>query len=157
MPETGKVMRIGLIVTALIIVVRIVLEQAGAPLGASFVFGVAWLYFIMPVLFAISIRTHGFARPYVRLLREVLLFAIYTRIMVAVTYMLAWYMKWPAARFASSQGGTVGDDVSALDGLLLIPLRNALIWIVMALVVGMIVGSITLALKRRPVQAADLH
>jgi hypothetical protein len=34
-------------------------------------------------------------------------------------------------------------------GLLFIPLRNVLLWVVMATVVGMIIGLITLKLKRK--------
>jgi hypothetical protein len=51
----------------------------GAPLAANYIFGVAWLYFVMPVLFAISIRTFGRARPFGRLLKDVVLFAVYTQ------------------------------------------------------------------------------
>jgi hypothetical protein len=46
-------------------------------------------------------------------------------------------------------GGNVGPDVGLLQGLLVIPVRNALIWIVMATVVGMIIGGGVLFAKRK--------
>jgi len=154
MPDDKKLLKTGLIVAALIIVLRIILEQTGAPETMSFIFGVAWLYFIMPVFFALAIRAHGSESPYRKLLKDVVLFAAYTRIMVAVTYMLAWHFKWTPARFSANQGGTVGENVPPFQGLLLVPLRNLLIWIVMATIVGMIVGAITLALKGKQKQNA---
>jgi hypothetical protein len=45
----------------------------------------------------------------------------------------------------------VGDNITVLQGLLLIPLRNAIFGL-MATVLGMIIGSITLAVKRKPPQ-----
>jgi hypothetical protein len=46
-------------------------------------------------------------------------------------------------------GGNVGNDIGPLNGLLVIPVRNALIWIVFAALAGMIVGGVTILLKRR--------
>jgi hypothetical protein len=80
---------------------------------------------------------------------DVLLFGVYTRVMVMVTYMAAYVLKWQAPRFSVSMGGNVGPDVSALQGLLVIPLRNALVWVVFAVVAGMIIGGITLYAKTK--------
>jgi hypothetical protein len=148
MSNDSKVMRWGVIIAAVIIVARIVLEQAGMPGSINNIFGVAWLYFIFPVLFALSIRGRGAASPYKSLLKDVVLFALYTRLMVMVTYMLAYVLRWSAPRFAYP-GGNVGEGVGIWTGMLLIPLRNVLIWIVMATVVGMIIGSITRLLRRK--------
>jgi hypothetical protein len=148
-------MRVGVVIAAIIIVVRIVLEQAGAPQTVNNVFGVAWLYFILPVLFALAIRSKAYAGPYKTLLKEVVLFAVYTRVMVMVTYMLAYFLKWSAPRFAVAEGGNVGDNVSFLSGVLVIPVRNALIWVVVATILGMIIGSVTLLLvRKKPAPAA---
>ena len=65
---------VGLILAAAVIVLRIVLEQAGAPEKLSFFCGVAWLYFVFPILFALSIRSHNAAGPFKSLLKDVLLF-----------------------------------------------------------------------------------
>jgi len=149
MSDDRKAMKTGVLIAAIVIVLRIVLEQAGAPGAINFIFGVAWLYFILPVLFALSIRMKAYAGPYRILLKDVFLFAVYTRVMVMITYMLAYVFKWKAPRFSAGMGGNVGDNIDALTGLLVIPLRNALFWIVMAVFVGMIIGSVVLLLKRR--------
>jgi hypothetical protein len=137
MQDGRKVMEIAVIAAVLIIIVRILLEQAGAPLMVNNIFGVAWLYFIVPVLLATAIRARGYANPYGRPLKDVLLFAVYTRIMVAITYVLAYYLKWTAPRF----------EVSKRTAPL--PLRNMLVWAAAAAIIGMIIGSITLLLIRR--------
>ena len=144
----SKVMRWGVIIAAAIIVLRIVLEQAGVPYSIDNIAGVAWLYLILPVLFALAIRAQGSVSPYRNLLKDVFFFAIYTRVMVMVTYMLAYAFQWKAPRFAYP-GGNVGDNVGVWTGIFGIPLRNVLIWVVMATVIGMIIGSITLLLKRK--------
>jgi hypothetical protein len=69
--------------------------------------------------------------------------------MVMVTYMIAYQLNWQAPRFSTKMGGNVGPDVSALQGLLVVPVRNALIWIVTILVVGMIIGGGVLFAKRK--------
>ncbi len=155
MSEDSKTTLWGLIITVAIIVVRIALELAGAPEAINNIFGVAWLYLVFPVLFAMNIRARDEASPYKLLLKDVLFFAVYTRVMVMVTYMLAYLLRWTAPRFLLSRGGNVGDNVSIGMGLFIIPVRNALIWIIMATVIGMIIGSITLLLKRKaPASAA---
>jgi hypothetical protein len=148
MSKDSKIMRWGVIVAVAIIVFRIILEQSGSPERINNVFGVAWLYFILPILFAIAIRVQNDARPYLRLLKDIVLFAVYTRAMVMITYMLAYILSWKAPRFAYP-GGTVGEHVSVWSGILLIPLRNVLAWVVTVTIIGMILGSITLLLKRK--------
>jgi len=140
-------MRWGVIVAAAIIVFRIILEQLGSPERINNIFGVAWLYFILPILFAIGIRAQSVSKPYLRLLKDVVLFAIYTRVMVMITYMLAYMFSWKSPRFAYP-GGTVGENVSVLSGIVIVPLRNVLIWVIMTTIIGMIIGSVTLLLKR---------
>jgi hypothetical protein len=142
-----KLMKWGILLAAAIIVLRIALEQFGAPDSVCKVFGVAWLYFLFPVLFAIQIRAQKDSRPFRRLLKNVILFAFYTRVMVMITYMMAYAFKWTSPRFIYP-GGNVGPNVDALTGILLIPLRNILIWVVLATILGMIIGSITLLVKR---------
>jgi hypothetical protein len=148
MPDESKVMRWGLVLAVAIIVLRIVLEQAGAPEKLNFICGVAWLYFVIPVLFALSLRAHSAASPFKNLLKDVFIFVLCTRVMVMVTYMLAYAFQWKPLRFAYP-GGNVGENVGVWTGLFLIPLRNVLIWVVMATVLGMIIGSIALLVKRK--------
>jgi hypothetical protein len=148
MPDDSKLIRWGLILAAAIIVVRILLEQADAPEKVCFFFGVAWLYFIMPVLFALAIRARNAASPFKSLLKDIVLFVFCTRVMVMITYMLAYIFRWKPSRFAYP-GGNVGENVSVWTGLIFIPLRNVLIWVVMATILGMIIGSVALLLKRK--------
>ena len=146
--DDSKVMKWGLIIAAVIIVMRIIMEQVGVGESVNNIFGVAWLYFIIPVLFAFGIRSRNSATPYKSLFKDIVLFVLYTRIMVMITYMLAYVFRWPARRFAYP-GGSVGDNVDVWNGMLLIPLRNVAIWVVLATIIGMIIGSITLLIKRR--------
>ena len=143
-------MKTGVIVAAVIIVVRIILEQQGSPEFINNIFGVAWLYLILPILFALRILARGNTGPFKALLRDVFLFALYTRLMVMFTYMLAYFLKWKAPRFSTSMGGNVGDDVSLMMGVLVFPARNAVIWVLFAVAIGMILGGIILWLKRKP-------
>ncbi len=142
-------MKAGLILAALIVVLRVILEQAGVPHPVNMVFGVAWLYFLLPICFALRIASSHEASPFKGLFWDVLLFGIYTRLMVMATYVIAYFMRWNAPRFSLEQGGNVGENVSKVQGLIVIPLRNAVIWVVMATIVGMIIGGITLAIARK--------
>lgn len=148
--STQALLKSGTVVAAVIIVVRIILEQFGAPEMINNIFGVAWLYLMMAVLFALRLARAGAPSPYKALLKYVVLFGVYTRILVMLTYMAAYRFNWQAPRFSGKMGGNVGPDISPLQGYLIIPLRNALIWIVMATIVGMIIGGITLRLCRKP-------
>ena len=153
--KSASVLKYGVLVAAIIIVVRIVLELLGVPGSINSVFGVAWLYLILPVLFAFYIVAEGESRPLRALFNNVLLFAVYTRLMVMITYMLAYSFKWEAPRFSLPGGGNVGNDVNALNGFLLIPLRNALIWIIMAVILGMIIGGVTIWLRKMSARPAS--
>jgi hypothetical protein len=142
-------MRAGVILAAVIVVLRIILEHIGAPDKVNIVFGVAWLYFLLPICFALRIVSSGETSPFKGLFMDVLLFGVYTRLMVMATYIIAYFFRWTAPRFSLAQGGNVGENVSLLSGLLIIPLRNALVWVVTVLVLGMIIGSITIAIARK--------
>jgi hypothetical protein len=147
--STGTIMKAGVIFAAVIVVLRIILEHIGAPQTLDMVFGVAWLYFLLPICFALRIASSGEAKPFLGLFKDVLLFSIYTRIMVMVTYVIAYFFKWTAPRFSVAQGGNVGENVSFVNGVLIVPLRNAVFWVILASAVGMIIGSVTLALARK--------
>ncbi len=152
--STGKIMKTGAILAAAIVVLRVILEQVGAPNAINMIFGVAWLYFLLPVCLALKIASSGEAAPFKGLFTDVFLFSIYTRLMVMATYMIAYFAKWRAPRFSTSQGGNVGENVSFVDGFLYIPARNAVFWIVFAVVIGMIIGGITLAIARKRARPA---
>ncbi len=147
--STGKIMKAGLILAAALVVVRIVLEQVGAPQNVNMIFGVAWLYFLLPICFALRIAAAREPRPFLGLFKDVLLFAVYTRVMVMATYIIAYFLKWQAPRFSVSGGGSVGPNIGILEGVVWIPVRNALVWIVTALVLGMAIGSVALLVGRK--------
>jgi len=147
--STGKIMKAGVILAAVIVVLRIILEQAGAPGRVNVIFGVAWLYFLLPICFALRIASAREAVPFKGLFKDVLIFGVYTRLMVMATYMIAYFLRWNAPRFTPKEGGNVDPSIGFLNGFLLIPVRNAVIWVVMVLVVGMIIGGITLAVARK--------
>ncbi len=147
--STGKIMKVGIILAGVIVVLRVILEQAGVPDKINMIFGVAWLYFLLPVCFALRIASSREASPFKGLFMDLLLFGVYTRLMVMATYIIAYFLRWNAPRFALSGGGNVGESVSMLQGILVIPLRNAAVWVVFAVVVGMIIGGITLAIARK--------
>ncbi len=139
----GTVMKNFLIIAAVIIVIRLVLEFSGAPGWLNTVFGVAWLYFIVPVFFAREIVASGDATPMKTLAVSLFFYALYTRLMVAVTYMMAYAFSWQTPRFLLENGGNVGDGVTPLDGYLIIPARNILVWVVAAVLIGMLIGWVT--------------
>jgi hypothetical protein len=145
----GPLMNRGLAAAFGIIVVRIGLELLGAPESVNNIFGVAWLYFIMPVLFARRIAARADEHPFRALFQSVFLFALYTRLMVLCTYMLAYLFQWQAPRFSARMGGNVGGNTGPFMGLVVIPVRNAGLWIFFATVIGLIIGGIILALKKR--------
>jgi hypothetical protein len=148
-PGNRSLMKTGIILAAVIIVVRIILEQLGAPNAVNTIFGVAWLYFIFPVLFALRIASGGEAGGFKKLVQDLLVFALSTRLMVAVTYVLAYFLQWPAPRFSAAAGGTVGPEITPVAGILAIPAVNALIWIIASTLIGMIIGGATLWIKRK--------
>lgn len=157
MTEAAKgMMKWPLIIAVLLVVVRIVLEQTGAPENVNNVFGVAWLYFLVPIYFALRISRSGEPRRYLALLKKLLLFTAYTRLMVLPTYWLAYALQWIAPRFSLKMGGVVGEGVTPLQGYVWFPIRNAIVWIVFAAILGMIIGGITLLVRREttPVEAS---
>lgn len=147
--DTRGMMKWPLIIAAVLVVLRTVLEQAGAPDNVNNVFGVAWLYFVVPCYFAFRISAGSQANPFKTLLKKLLVYTTYTRLMIMPTYWLAYLLHWKASRFGLQMGGVVGEGVDPLSGYLLIPGRNALIWILAATVVGMVLGSVTLLIRRR--------
>ncbi len=147
--EMKGMMKWPLIIAAVLVIVRVVLEQASVPEVVNNIFGVAWLYFIVPVYFALRIAAIGEAKRAKVLAKYLLLFTTYTRLMIMPTYWLAYAFQWPALRFSLKIGGVVGEGVSPLAGYVGIPIRNAVVWIIAATVIGMILGGITFLFRRQ--------
>lgn len=139
-----------LIIAAIFVVVRVVLEQAGAPEWLNNLFSVVILYIlIVPLYFSVRIANSGVDRPYRTLLKKTALYTILARSMVIPTYWLAYYYQWPAFRFSVAANGNVGPNVTPLVGYVLIPLGAALAWVIASLVIGGGLGSIVIAIKRK--------
>jgi hypothetical protein len=149
MQRFNSLMKKLLLLAAALVVARVVLERLGAPESINNVFGVVWLYLVAPVLFGIQIAASEESRPFMALFKNLVVFSAITRLMVMPTYWLAYLYQWAPPRFGTELGGVVGEGVSPLAGYLLIPIRNAMIWVVLAIVVGMILGSVTLLIRRR--------
>src|SRR5262245_49015020 len=152
--QTKTMLKWPLIIAAILVVARVVLEQAGQPESLTRFFSVVVLYvLIAPLYFAFRIAGNGIARPYRTLLKLTALNTALARSMVIPTYWLAYHYQWTARRFSLAEGGNVGPNVTPLLGYVLIPLGAALVWIVVSLVVGGGLGSLVIAVKRRRVTA----
>ena len=136
-----------LILTLVVMVVRVLLEEMGAPGALSNVLGVAWLAFLIAIYFAVGLAASREAHPYKALIKLIVVYGVCARLMVAVSYSLAYLFSWSAPRF--SGGGAVGEEVTALQGLLLNPAFNLLPGLIMAIGAGLLVGPATLAIRRK--------
>ena len=139
-----------LIIAAILVVVRVILEQAGAPGVLNNVVSVVIFMFIAPLYFAFRIANSGIERPYRTLFKNIALFTALARAMVIPTYWLAYYYQWTAPRFSVAMGGNVGPNVTPLMGYVGIPIGAAIAWILISLIVGGGLGSIVIKMKRKP-------
>ena len=111
--------------------------------------------FLVPIYFALGLAEANVASPFKDLCKAVVVYVTFTRLMVLPTYWLAYAFQWTAPRFSLERGGVVGEGVSPVMGYVVIPVRNAVSWILVASIVGMLIGSAVLYLFRhtRPVRA----
>ena len=155
MTNIKSLVKVPLIIAAMLIAARIILEQTGAPHWLNQVFGVTWLYLLVPFYFAVKITSSGDAKPFVALLKTLLAFVFPSRILIALTYMAAFALSWSAPRFLVDNGGVVGDGVSPVEGYLLIPFQNLVLTTLSITVVGMILGGIAIAVKGKRAPATS--
>ena len=133
-----------LILAAIVVVLRVLVEQSGAPDRVANLLSVVALHFlIVPVYLSIRIAKSGVARPYATLFKLVTLYVVLARAMVLPTYWLARIYEWPQPRF----GGLAGPD--AFTGYFTIPFATAAFWIVASVGFGGVLGSIIIAITRR--------
>ena len=155
MTNIKSLIRVPLIIAAIIIVARIISEQAGAPPWLNQVFGVTWLYLLIPFYFAVKITKSGEAKPFVTLLKTLAVFVLLSRILIALTYMIAFALSWSAPRFLVVNGGVVGEGITPVEGYLLIPFQNLVLTTFAVTVIGMILGGIVMAVMRKRAPAAS--
>jgi hypothetical protein len=145
-----RLMKTPLIVAAIVVVLRVVLEQAGTPDAISNLVSAAALYLlIFPIYFGVRIAASGDAHPYKTLFKTVGVYAAAVRLMIVPTYWLAYIYQWPAARFSVQNGGVVGPDVTPLTAYLVTPVIALIAWVLFSVVIGGAIGSAIIALKRR--------
>ena len=139
-----------LIIAAIFVVVRVVLEQAGSPEWLNSLVSLVALYLlVVPLYFSFRIANSGIDRPYRTLLKMTALYTALARSMVIPMYWLAYHFQWSAPRFSVALGGNVGPNVTTIFGYVLIPLGAAVAWIVASLVTGGGLGSIVIVIKRK--------
>jgi hypothetical protein len=140
-----------LIVAAVVVVLRVVVERAGAPGVVSNMLSVAALHTLLgPLYFAVRIGSTSQPRPYLMLIKLIAIYAILTRAMILPTYWLARIFEWPEPRFY----GLFGPDVTPYAGFIELPFLTAGFWIVASVVIGGALGAITLAIVRSRMKTA---
>jgi hypothetical protein len=143
-----------LIIAAIVVVLRVIVEQAGAPDVIANLFSVVALHFLIgPIYFAVRIAKNGMPRPYATLFKLITLYVVLTRAMVLPTYWLARIYHWPQPRFA----GLSGPDVTPFIGFIAVPFVTAAFWIVASIVFGGVLGSMIIAIMRRSGQSSGTH
>jgi len=155
MTDIKSLIKVPLMIAVVVIVARVILEQAGASGAVNAIFGVSWLHLLVPFYLAMRIAKLGAAKPFLTLLASLSVFTLLVRLLVAATYGLAYKLSLGAPRFQAEGGGVVGDGVTPLEGYLLIPFQNLVITGAAVIVIGMILGGITLAILRRRAPAAS--
>ena len=132
-----------LIVAATVVVLRVIVERAGAPSQISNLLSVAALTTVLgPLYFAIQIALGKKPRPYLMELQLVFVYAVCVRAMVLPTYWAARIFNWTESRF----GGV--NNPNPIVGFLALPLLTAAFWIVVSMISGTILGFATLAIMR---------
>ena len=116
-PDTGNRLKWPLIVAAIVVVLRIVLEQLGAPDSINNLLGVAWLHFLVPFYLAYRIQSSQSDQPYRALFKDLVLYTLYTRLMVLVTYWMAYLWQWQSPPLPPGSGRQRGRGNRPLSGL----------------------------------------
>jgi hypothetical protein len=134
-----------LILAAVVTILRVVVEQSGAPPSISNLFSVVAIHLVLaPLYFAFRIAASGIPRPYATQFKLTVLFVVLARAMVLPTYWLGYIFQWHQERFSQM----LGANVSPLIGYLAVPFGTAAVWIVMSTIFGGVIGSIVIAVWR---------
>ena len=148
--KTKGILKWPLVLAAIIVVLRVVLERTGAPAAVSNLASVVMLYLVIgPLYFANRLVKSGEARPYRALFKFVAAYALLARLMVIPTYWLAYIYQWPEARFSAGNGGVVGPEITPVMAYLVVPFGALIAWVIGSLLIGGGLGSALIALKRR--------
>jgi hypothetical protein len=135
-----------LVLAAVVVILRVVVEQSGGSNTAANLLSVVALHLLIgPLYFAMRIAKGDVARPYAMHFKLVTLYVLLTRAMILPTYWLARIYGWPQPRFS----GLSGPGVSPFVGYVVIPFATAGIWIVASVLLGGLLGSMVIAIYRR--------
>ena len=130
-----------LIVAAIVVVLRVIVERSGAPAAVSNMLSVAALTTVLgPLYFALQVGLARKPHPNSMLIRLIFIYAVCARAMVLPTYWAARVFNWTEPRFAGV------DAANPLVGFIALPLITAAFWIVASMVIGSGIGFITLAI-----------
>lgn len=144
MQNVRQILKWPLIIAAAVVVLRVIVERAGASDAVANILSVVALHFLIgPVYFAIRVGMSAESRPYFTLFKLIALYVVLTRIMILPTYWLARIYGWPQGRFGGLAGG------SPITGFFVIPFATAAFWIIASVIFGSVVGSIIIAIMRR--------
>ena len=132
-----------LIVAAIVVVLRVIVERSGAPAAVSNMLSVAALTTVLgPLYFALQVGLARKPHPNSMLLRLIFIYAVCARAMVLPTYWAARVFNWTEPRFAGL------DAANPFVGFIAVPLITAAVWIVASMVIGSAIGFITLGMVR---------
>ena len=146
------IMKWPLLIALIVVVARVLLEQMGVPeTTTNYVSAVALHLIIFPLYFAARIGGSHVPHPYLTLLKTITIYSLLVRAMVMVTYWLAYVYQWPQSRFSVEAGGVVGEGIGPMQALVIRPVVAALAWVVGSVIVGGVLGSIVIAVRRRMV------
>lgn len=139
------ILRWPLIIAAIVVVLRVVLELAGAPNTVTRLLSAVALHLVIaPVYFGIRLGLSGQPRPYRTLIMLVASFVVIARAMIIPVYWLAHIEGWEQQRF-----GGLGPDTPPFIAYFTIPFATAAFWIAASLVIGNALGSVALAITSR--------
>jgi hypothetical protein len=143
--ELKGILKWPLIVAAVVVVLRVIVERAGAPSAVSNMLSIVALHTLLgPIYFGIRIGRANEPRPYLTLIKLIAIYALATRAMVLPTYWLARVFEWPESRFY----GLWGPDVTPFVGFIAVPFATAAFWIGASIVIGGAIGAATFAIVR---------
>ena len=138
-----EILKWPLIVAAIVVVLRVIVERGGASAAVSNMLSVAALTTVLgPLYFAFQIGLARKPHPYLMLIQLIFIYALCARAMVLPIYWAARMFNWTESRFAGV------DAPNPLVGFIALPLITAVFWIGASMVTGSVIGFITLAMVR---------
>jgi hypothetical protein len=141
--ELKGILKWPLLLAAVVVVLRVIVERAGAPAAVSNVLSIVALHTVLgPLYFAIRIGSAGPPRPYFTLIKLVGLYAVCTRAMIIPIYWMARIFNWSESRFGGLSGST------PITGFIFIPFATGAFWIMASLVFGSAFGMVVVAIMR---------